>query len=76
MIHQKKPKKENLTGLWEHRWNCIECEKSWFLSVDLSKERDKKRLDMFFSAVTIHCMNFKHSVVHKQKEKIFTYRYG
>ncbi len=65
--------KEN-HGLFEHRWNCIQCEKSWFLSVDMSKDRDKKRLDLFYSAVTLHCMNFNHEVVHKQKEWKFSQR--
>jgi len=41
-------------GLWEHRWNCIECEKSWFLSVDLSKDRDKKRLNDFSHSIQFH----------------------
>ncbi len=67
---------KKLSGLFEHRWNCIECEQSWFLSVDLSKDRDKKRLDMFFSAITVHCLNFNHSVVHKEKEMKFNIRYG
>jgi len=75
MIHQKKPKKENLTGLWEHRWNCIQCEKSWFLSVDLAKDRDKIRLQKFYDAVSIHCMNLKHEVVHKQKQMKFSMRF-
>jgi len=63
-------------GLFEHRWECVDCEKTYFLSVDMSKDRDRKRLDMFYSAVTIHCLNFKHSVGHKQKEKKFNIRYG
>ena len=64
-----------MSGLWEHRWNCIECDQSWFLSVDLSKDRDKQRLDTFYSAITKHCINFKHSVVHKEKEMKFSQRY-
>ncbi len=67
-----------LSGLWEHHWNCIKCEKSWFLSVDLSKERDRKRLDQFYSAITIHTMNSveNHEVVHREKEKKFSIRIG
>lgn len=65
-----------MSGLWEHRWNCVDCDKSYFLSVDLSKDRDKKRLDMFYSAVTIHCLNFKHSILHKEKEMKFSQRIG
>ena len=65
-----------MSGLWEHRWNCIECEKSWFLSVDMSKDRDQKRLNKFYSDVTIHCMEFLHEVVHKEKEKKFSFRYA
>jgi len=67
---------KTLSGLWEHRWNCIECEKSWFLSVDLSKDRDKQRLDDFYSAITKHCLALKHSVVHKEKEMKFSQRFG
>ena len=62
-------------GLWEHKWSCIECEKSWFLSVDLSKDRDKQRLDQFYSAVTIHTIENEHSVYHIQKEMKFSQRY-
>jgi len=65
-----------LKGLFEHRWNCVECDQSWFLSVDLSKERDRQRLDTFYSAITKHCLNFKHSVVHKEKEYKFSQRIG
>jgi len=62
-------------GLWEHRWNCIKCDKSWFLSVDMSKERDRQRLDTFYSAVSVHVMNKEHSVGHIEKEKKFNVRY-
>jgi len=64
-----------MSGLWEHRWNCIECKKSWFLSVDLSKDRDRKRLDRFYSAISIHCMDSEHCIVHKEKEMKFSQRF-
>jgi len=64
------------SGLWENKWNCMECEKSWFLSVDLSKDRDRQRLDTFNTAITKHCLALNHSVVHKEKEMKFSFRYG
>ena len=67
-------KKDSFTGLFEHRWDCAECDKTWFLSVDMSKDRDRKRLDKFYSDVSIHCINFNHSVAHWQKEKTFLRR--
>lgn len=69
------PRMKKESGLWEHKWNCIQCEKSWFLSVDLSKARDQERLNMFYTAVSIHCMNFKHEVIHKSKEMKFSLRF-
>ncbi len=72
--HKFQQKKDSFIGLFEHRWECAECEKSWFLSVDMSKDRDRKRLDKFYSAVSIHCINFNHSVAHWQKEKTFLRR--
>ena len=66
-----------LSGLHEHHWNCIKCEKSWFLSVDLSKEKDRARLDNFYSAITLHTMNNEdHEVIHREKEIKFSYRLG
>ena len=65
-----------LKGIFEHRWNCVECDQSWFLSVDLSKERDRQRLDTFYSAITKHLMDKNHQVVHKEKEVKFSYRLG
>jgi len=65
-----------LKGLFEHRWECVDCDKTYFLSVDMSKERDRNRLDMFYSAVTIHSLNFKHSVLHSEKEMRFSQRIG
>ena len=64
------------SGIWEHHWNCAKCDKSWFLSVDLSKDRDRQRLDTFHSVITKHCMSMNHSVVHKEKEIKFSQRIG
>lgn len=64
------------TGLFEHKWYCIKCEKTWFLSVDFSKGRDRERLQKYYSAISIHTMeNDDHEVIHKEKEVKFSYRY-
>jgi len=67
---------KTLSGLWEHKWTCIECDQYWFLSVDMSKDRDRQRLDTFYSVITKHCLDRDHSVVHKEKEFKFSQRYG
>jgi len=64
------------SGLWENHWNCVECDQSWFLSVDLSLDRDRQRLDTFNSVITKHCMTFNHSIVHREKEIKFSQRIG
>ncbi len=62
-------------GIWEHKWYCIDCEKTWFLSVDMDKDRDRERLQKFTSNCSIHSIEKDHSVVHKEKEVKFSYKY-
>jgi len=50
-----------------HRWECLECDKKWYLKIDDSNEIDLIKLGKYEEIVSMHVMNFHHSMKHKER---------
>ena len=53
----------------EHKWFCINCTKVWFLRVDERIEIDVQRYNVLEAHISIHCSDYNHEVIHKEKEE-------
>jgi len=60
----------------DHKWYCDGCSKTWFLAVDMEDDQDVIKLVKFQTAISIHAMESNHTVIHKEKDRKISIRYG